>query len=247
MKSIDLTVFVLSLMLLCGCCNFASLEGNGSRPRAEWEAYMPAATVHQMDQIRVEAEVSDVTLLFDRGVYGGYRTKLSKGFRWGIPAGPYRERSFWMPDRKKGGRSLCMKLDSWGTTMLPFMTGRAEVYDYPRGECVAYQRFMRFGIIPLVAYESSLVPVKDSELVPGCPNVMANSSLCWFSVPLEGVKQDEMGNCCFWPPTQSLNRTDYDRLTSYYFLCGFLAFGQKNERAYMQLAWIPIKLWSLEE
>ena len=26
-----------------------------------------------------------------------------------------------------------------------------------------------------------------------------------------------------------------------------LAFGQKNDRAYMQLAWIPISLWSLEE
>jgi hypothetical protein len=246
MKAILSTVLVLCLTLFCGCCNFYSMDGNGSCPLAVWEDYLPVVTTQELDQIKSESGASDVTLLFDRGAYGGYKTKISRGFQWGIPAGPYRERSFWTPDRTKAGRTLCMKLDSWGTTILPFMAGNAEVYNYPRGECLAYQRFMRFGIIPLVAYESSLMPVVEGELVPGCPNVMAPGSLCWFSVPLEGVKPDKMNQCCFWP-TSSLRQMKYDRLTSYYFLCGMLAFGQKNERAYMQIAWIPIPLWSMEE
>jgi hypothetical protein len=204
-----------------------------------------------MEKIRVEAETSDLTLLFDRGAYGGYKTKLHREFNWKIPAGPYQERSFWLSDKKKGGRSLCMKLDCWGTTILPFIAGMfiagdAAVYDYPSGECLAYQRFLRAGVIPLVAYESSLVPVTKGVLMPGCPNMMSPDSLCRLSTSLDGVKQDEMGDCYVWPAT-SLNRLKYDRLTSYYFLCGLVAFGQKNDRAYMQLAWVPIQLWSLEE
>ena len=239
------------LLAAGGCCNFYPLEGNGPGSKSEWEDFLPVKTAQQMDKIRIEAETSDVTLLFDRGAYGGYKTKLHREFDWKIPAGPYHERSFWLPDKKNGGRSLCMTLDCWGTTILPFIAGMfiagdAAVYDYPRGECLAYERFMRAGVIPLVAYESSLMPVAEGELIPGSPNMMSPDSLCWFSTSLDGVKQDEMGECYFWPTT-SPNRLKYDRLTSYYFLCGLLAFGQKNDRAYMQLAWIPIQLWSMEE
>lgn len=237
--------------LFCGCCNFAALEGNGSRPKSAWQAYMPAAAPYLMDQIRVEAETSDVTLFFDRGAYGGYKAKVQKGFDWKVPVGPYQERSFLVPDKKKGGRSLCIKMDCWGTTILPFMTGifmagDAEVYDYSKGDCLAYQRFMRAGIIPLVAYESSLLPVADGRPMPGCPNVMFPESLCTVTTSLDGVKQDEIGNCYTWQ-SSLFSRPKYDRLTAYYFLCGLFACGQKNERAYMQLAWIPIELWSLEE
>jgi hypothetical protein len=251
MKPVFLSVFMLLLLLVCGCCNFASLEGNGSGTRREWEAYLPTSTPQQIEQIRIEAESSDVTLSFERGAYIGYKAKLHREFVWSVPVGPYRERSFWMPDAKRGGRSLCVKTDCWGTTILPFLAGLfvagdSEVYDYPRGDCLAYQRFMRAGIIPLVAYESSLMPVTKEQQMPGCPNVMAPDSLCRITTSLDGVKQDQMGVCYVWPST-SLNRIKYDRLTSYYFLCGLFAFGQKNDRAYMQLAWIPIPLWSLEE
>ena len=251
MKFVLPPVFILFLMLVCGCCNFYQLKGNGSGTRSEWKSCLPDATTQQMDEIRVEAATSDVTLLFDRGAYGGYTAKLHRKFGWKIPVGPYRERSFWLPDKKKGGRSLCMTLDSWGITILPFfagmfMAGDAEVYDYPSGECLAYERFMRAGVIPLVAYESSLRPVTKGELIPGGPNMMSPDSLCWLTTSLDGVKQDKIGSCYSWPST-SLSRVQYDRLTSYYFLCGLLAFGQKNDRAYMQLAWIPIPLWSLEE
>ncbi|MFA7370150.1 MAG: hypothetical protein WC334_10935, partial [Kiritimatiellales bacterium] len=100
--------------------------------------------------------------------------------------------------------------------------------------------------IPLVAYESSLVPVTKGQLLPGCPNTMAPDSLCRIATSLDGVKQDQIGDCYLWPST-SLNRLKYNRLTSCYFLCGLLAFGQKNDRVYLQLAWIPVSLWSLEE
>lgn len=240
----------LLLLIGCGCCNFAAKEGNGACPRSAWEAYLPKAAPQQMEQIRVEAELSDVTLVFDRGAYSGYQAKVRRGFTWGVPIGPYQERSFWESDKKHGGRSLCIKMDCWGTTLLPFMTGifmagDAEVYDYSKGECLAYQRFMRAGIIPLVAYESSLMPVQEGRPMPGCPNTMFPESLCRITTSLDGVKQDEMGGCYFWPAS-FLHRPRYDRFTAYYFLCGLLAFGQKNDRAYMQLAWIPIELWSLE-
>ncbi len=250
-KKFFLPVCLLPLFLLSGgCCNFYQLEGNGSGSRAEWEAYLPVAVPQKMDQIRIEAETSDLTLLFDRGAYAGYKAKLHKEFIWDIPVGPYHERSFWLPDKKRGGRSLCIKLDSWGTTVMPFiaglfMAGKAEVYDYSDGECIAYQRFLRAGIIPLVAYESSLMPSTKGQSMPGCPNTMNPDSLCRISTSLDGFKQDEMGDCYLWPTT-SLSRLKYDRLTSYYFLCGLFAFGQKNDRAYMQLAWYPIELWSLE-
>jgi hypothetical protein len=252
LKQLFKTVCLLGLLLAgSGCCNFYRLKGNGSRPKDEWAAYLPSATAQQLTQIRVEAATSDVTIQFDRGDYGGYKVKLHREFDWIIPAGPYHERSFWMPEPKRGGRSLCMELDCWGTEILPFMVGlftvgSAVVYDYPRGDCIAYQRFVRAGIIPLVAYESSVLPVAGEKLIPGGPNVMAPGSLCRFSTSLEGIKLEQMGNCYFWPSTP-LNRQKYDRLTAYYFLCGLLAFGQKNERAYLQLAWIPIPLWSLNE
>jgi len=241
----------LFLLLACGCCNFGSLEGNGNRPKSAWKGHMPSLTSQQIDQIRLEAEASDVTLSFDRGAYGGYKAKLQRGFDWNFPAGPYRERSYWIPDKKRGGRSLCVRMDCWGTTILPFMTGifmagDAEVYDYPRGECLAYQRFMRAGIIPIVAYESSLMPVSGGRPMPGCPNVMSSDSLCRISTSLDGVKEAEMGDCYTWP-SSFLQWPRYERLTSYYFLCGLFAFGQKNERAYLQLAWMPIQLWSLEK
>jgi len=243
--------FLVLLVANSGCCNFCSKEGNGPGTRGEWAAYLPVSTPQQMDQIRVKAETSDVTLLFERGAYIGYRAKLHREFVWSVPIGPYRERSFWLPDNKRGGRSLCIKMDGWGTTVLPFLAGLfvagdAEVYDYPRGDCLAYQRFMRAGIIPLVAYESSLMPVTKEQQMPGCLNVMAPDSLCRITTSLDGVKQDRMGDCYLWPTT-SLNRIKYDRLTSYYFLCGLLAFGQKNDRVYMQLAWIPIPMWSMKE
>lgn len=252
MKHFFLPVCLLALLLAGGgCCNFYQLKGNGSATRSEWEAYLPETTAPQVEKIRIEAEASDVTLLFDRGPYGGYKTKLHREFVWHIPVGPYHERSFWNPDAKKGGRSLCIKMDCWGTTILPFIAGLftagdAEVYDYSRSECLAYERFFRAGIIPLVAYESSLRPEADGTLIPGCPNTMAPESLCTIATSLAGVKQDEMGDCYSWP-SSSFSRIKYDRLTSYYFLCGLLAFGQKNDRAYLQLAWIPISLWSLEE
>lgn len=247
-----LTGCLLTLLLSSsGCCNFCSLDGNGPGTRDEWEAYLPVATPQEMDRIRVEAEASDVTLLFERGAYIGYKAKLYREFAWKIPAGPYRERSFWLPDSKRGGRSLGVKMDCWGTTILPFMAGlftagHAEVYDYPHGDCLAYQKFMRAGIIPLVAYESSLMPVTKEQQLPGCPNVMAPDSLCKVTTSLDGVKQDEMGTCYVWPST-SLSQVKYDRLTAYYFLCGLFACGQKNDRVYMQIAWIPISLWSLED
>jgi hypothetical protein len=253
MKQVFLLVCLLVLLLTgSGCCNFHQLEGNGSGTLAEWEGYLPVETPQKMDQFRVEAETSDVTLAFERGAYAGYKTKLHREFDWKIPIGPYHERSFWQPDKKRGGRSLCMTLDCWGTTILPFIAGMfvagdAAVYDYPSGECLAYERFLRAGVIPLVAYESSLVPVTNDELMPGCPNMMSPESLCWLTTSLDGVKQDEMGNCYFWSAPSLLNRPKYERLTSYYFLCGLFAFGQKNDRAYMQLAWFPIELWSLEQ
>jgi len=251
MKFILPPVFITFLMLTCGCCNFYQLQGNGPGTKAEWKSCLPDATTRQMDEIRVDASASDVTLLFDRGAYGGYTAKLHRKFSWKIPVGPYHERSFWFPDKKKGGRSLCMTLDCWGTTILPFIagmfvTGDAAVYDYPSGACIAYERFMRAGVIPLVAYESSLAPVAKGAMIPGSPNMMSPGSLCRLTTSLNGVKQDEMGKCYSWPTT-SLNRVQYNRLTSYYFLCGLLAFGQKNDRAYLQLAWIPIPLWSMDE
>ncbi len=252
MKQLFLPVCLLALLLTGGgCCNFYRLAGNGPRPRAEWADALSGATAKQMDKIRVEAATSDITLLFDRGDYGGYKVKLHREFAWHVPAGPYHERSFWLPDSKRGGRSMCMKMDCWGTDLLPYMVGvfvagNAAVYDYPRGGCIAYQRFMRAGLIPLVVYESSLLPVTKELQIPGGPNVMNPGSLCGFSSSLEGLKLDRMGNYYFWPST-SLNRLKYDRLTAYYFLCGLLAFGQKNDRAYLQIAWIPIPLWSMEE
>jgi hypothetical protein len=239
------------LLLVCGgCCNFASLEGNGSCARQAWEAYLPVRSPEQAEQIRLAAEQSDVQLLFERGAYSGYKAKVSRGFLWRIPLGPYRERSFWYADKKRGVRSLCVKMDCWGTTILPFMTGifmagDAEIYEYSNGDCLAYERFMRAGIIPLVAYESSVMPVAQGRPMPGCPSMMSPSSLCRISTSLDGVKQDEMGECYVWS-SSFFDRSRYDRLTSYYFLCGLLAFGQKNDRAYMQLAWIPISLWSME-
>jgi hypothetical protein len=74
---------------------------------------------------------------------------------------------------------------------------------------------------------------------------MSAGSLCRLATSLDGVKQDEMGECYAWP-TSSPDRLEYNRLTSCYFLCGLVAFGQKNDRAYLQLAWIPFRLWSLE-
>jgi hypothetical protein len=251
MKAVFLSVLALCLILFCGCCNFAAREGNGPCSREEWSAYLPEPAPGQMDQIRVEAEASDVQLLFERGAYGDYKAKVHRWFSWNIPFGPYHERSFWMPGKKRGGRSLCIKMDCWGTTILPFMTGifmagDSEVYDYSSGDCLAYERFMRAGIIPLIAYESSVMPVAKGRPMPGCPSLMSPDSLCRISTSLDGVKQDEMGECYVWS-SSFLDRTKYDRLTSYYFLCGLLAFGQKNDRAYMQLAWIPIELWALEQ
>jgi hypothetical protein len=252
-KKVVLPMCLLAFLFAgSGCCNFYQLEGNGSRPKAEWAEYLPKADGQKMDEIRVDAATSDVTILFDRGDYGGYKVKLHSEFKWGFPVGPYHERSFWLPDSKRGGRSLCMELDGWGTELLPYMVGlftggSSKVYDFPRGDCIAYQRFMRAGIIPLLAYESSVLPViTDGTLTPGGPNAMSPSSLCEISTSLEGIRLDQMGEYYFWPAT-SLNRQKYNRLTSYYFLCGLLAFGQKNERAYLQIAWFPIELWSLEE
>jgi hypothetical protein len=74
---------------------------------------------------------------------------------------------------------------------------------------------------------------------------MSPESLCRVSTSLDGVKQDEMERCYVWPSPLS-DSSKYDRLTSYYFLCGLLAFGQKNDRAYMQIAWCPVPLWSLK-
>ncbi|MEI7851602.1 MAG: hypothetical protein WCH86_07190, partial [Kiritimatiellales bacterium] len=55
MKSILLPIFILFLMLVCGCCNFYQLAGNGPDSRSEWTDCLPDATTQQMDEIRVEA------------------------------------------------------------------------------------------------------------------------------------------------------------------------------------------------
>jgi hypothetical protein len=251
MKAIHLPVFVLLPMLFCGCCNFASQEVNGVCSRAALEAYLPDRSPAEAERIRREAETSDVQLVFERGEYGGYKAKLLRWFSWNIPFGPYHERSFWNPDKERRVRSLSVEMDCWGTTILPFMTGifmagDAKVYDYPGGDCLAYERFMRAGIIPLIAYEASVMPASQGSPMPGCPSVMSPESLCRVSSSLDGVTQDRMDGCYAWS-SSFFNQPKYERLTSYYFLCGLFAFGQKNERAYMQIAWIPIRLWSLEE
>lgn len=251
MKVFVWSLFVFPLLLICGCCNFASLEGNGACSRLAWDAYLPVATPAEVEQIRAVAENSDVQLMFERGAYSGYKAKVNRGFKWGIPLGPYRECSFWAADKKRNVHNLCIKMNCWGTTILPFMTGifmagDAEVYEYSGGKCLAYERFMRAGIIPLVAYEASVMPAAQGRPMPGCPSMMSPDSLCRISTSLDGVKQDEMGECYVWS-SSFFDRPKYERLTSYYFLCGLFAFGQKNERAYMQLAWIPIRLWSMEE
>ncbi len=250
MKFIFPIFYVLFPLLICGCCNFYPQVGNGVSSRSDWTEWLPAKNPAQVEAVREAATSSDVTLYFDRGAYGGYAAKLYRTFDWNIPVGPYRERSFWKPGDKTDGRSLCITLDCWGTTIMPFLVGlftagNAAVYDYSSGDCIAYERFMRAGIIPLVAYESSLMPVTYGRLIPGCPNTMSPDSLCSIVTSLDGVNQEGMSTCYSWP-TSSLNRVSYNRLTSYYFLCGLFAFGQKNDRAYMQLAWIPIPMWSMQ-
>ena len=85
MKCIRLIFVVMLLLLFCGCCNFASLEGDGTASRLAWEAYLPATPVTEVEHIRMVAEQSDVQLTFERGAYIGYTAKVNRGFKWKIP------------------------------------------------------------------------------------------------------------------------------------------------------------------
>jgi hypothetical protein len=73
----------------------------------------------------------------------------------------------------------------------------------------------------------------------------------WTIAPA-GSRTDEIAGWGYELTTESLNSTiplkalKYDRMNSFILGTGLLAWGSKNGRAYFQILWIPIPLWSVE-
>jgi hypothetical protein len=197
-------------------CTFCCLDGNGPLERSSVAADLPVAGADDLAKLKGEVDSLPVTLT----------PPVGKGF----PGYAARSGHSYNWDVLCGGgtvrtllkpgdagkRTLLMTADRWGISRPLYWTLDCKTMDAETGECLSSEK----------ATMLTMLFVHASARTPWEPDKNAQPEYLSKQKSLDEVKYAKMSGMCIG--------------------AGLLAWGQKNNRAYFQLAWIPIPLWSLE-
>jgi hypothetical protein len=209
--------------MLTNGCTFALLDGNGSVARESVATFLPKdADANQIAQWKQDLCYppplgGGFTKQITSGDFSGYTAQTMYTPFWPYLAGPYRTLSLKEPAQADSKkRAFLNVMDVWGVGFPLFSNWRGACYDVKTGECVSGAHIVTLTL--LMMYTSGVDAAKQAS--------DAHYPLLNSDVRTTDVK--------------------YDRISAYCVGLGALAWGQKNSRAYFQVAWIPIPLWSLE-
>jgi hypothetical protein len=207
----------MSLMLLTGC-TFCRLQGTGPVGRENYSSYLQPASTQQMEEYKKEVD----SLKFP---WGPRTMKVRYGPFTGYTQHIGQTLNWHYlagPSRVRTlyepadetKRAVLETFENWGISFPLFSLMNVSFYDAQTGECIS--RSKATILTTFIVYASATSPTgKGGDVSPESLEK---------KIAIDTVKYDHMsGWCLAW---------------------GVLAWGQKNNRAYFQIAWIPIPLWS---
>lgn len=206
--------------LLTHGCTFAMLDGKGSQDRTSVAVFLPSASTNQIAQWKEEISSPPPPLgrytekHISSGPSAGCTSRTMNTPCYAALVGPYHARSLSTPDDPNSGKRTTLTTMDTWGTMFPFLAAISNT----RMSCYDEQ---------------------TAECITSGHFFTLTVLLTYGKIAAPADKQD----------AKMLNEIKpcdikYDRLTGCCIGCGALAFGQKNNRAYLQIAWIPIPLWS---
>lgn len=205
-------------------CTFAFLEGNGPAGREACAARLPAASQEELAAWKADAFRRHWLLGTRSRVEAvGYTVHSGASFPWTALAGRANESTFVepAPEHREELRSVVWRADGCGVLGILATSVWSRWYEYPSGECFMSSRWTFLGG-PLLVFGS------DVDAVPS-------------EAPAEGKPK---------PPDWTSRRLalkdlKYNTTTFACLGLGLLACGSRNGRAYAQLLWVPVPLWSV--
>jgi len=204
-------------------CTFSLLDGNGPLDRENVAEHLPMASTNELAQWKREAETlpntSDWSALVRKELREDYTFTYRKSDPFFV-TGSEMTRLYLLPnDTDK--RSVLEMTDSSGFKSIDnfpwYLTVDGKSVDAETGECLANGKGTGW-VFALIAYGNKTTPVTTNQ----------------GAIPEHLFKE------------KKLKDVKYDNLSYTCIGWGVLAWGQKNNRAYFQLAWIPIPLWSVK-
>ena len=237
LRRVAVVAVMFGVLVVGSGCTFFCAKGYGPRSREHYAALLPSAPVEQVQQWEKEALTArDVNvddpgykrlskinrMRFDDSV-NGYTNYGRWGPLWAVLAGPRRVSHFEDPigyDREKR-RALVTRGEGWHV-LAPFLLSRGQTrqYDAKTGQCVGSERWFS-GAGSGIGWCECVAPV-DAPL-----------GVLMASRESRDVATD-------------INSLEYNHGSAFWLVSGAFACGTKNGRAYLQLAWIPIPLWSVD-
>ncbi len=207
-------------------CSFAYLDGNGPKAREVYAAELPSAAKAQLGAWKADAFRRHWLLRTQSRVQAkGYTLHTGASFPWTGLAGCASESTFIHPSPETQAELRAVVSRAEGCGVLGIFASRvwSRWYDYPSGECIMASQWTWLGG-PLLVFGSDTDPSSEDK-----PQAAGARRPDWTSlrVPLKDLK--------------------YNRTT---FVClglGLVAWGTRNGRAYAQLFWVPIPLWSVRQ
>ena len=218
MNRVSALLGAVCLTLLTGC-TFCCLQGNGPTSRANLSSYLQPADAQQVEQWKREVN----SLKFP---WGPRSQKISYGPFSGYTSHVGQtlnwhilagpsHQRFLYEPSNTEERTVVSTTDVWGILFPLYSNWNSAFYDSPTGECLSTGHMTTLTLF--IVYGSATAPAgKGKDMSP---------EYLVRKTDLREIKYDRMSGCCL--------------------AFGALAWGQKNDRAYFQLAWIPIPLWSL--
>jgi len=216
-------ILMLLVVLMVEGCTFYFLKGNGPKLRAMYTKYLPDESIEQVDRWKEESFKPYLFFgsLSPKG-YGPLSDYIIHYYPtpfFPILAGPDRKVMFCEPNEanKEVKRPLVKHDNGWGFLFPLFYTAKSFSYDCNTGECLSAERVT--CVTAVMFFHSFTKPT---------------GGVIWF------LPSDAFDN------SKEVRDLQYDRMTSWSLGWGALATGTKTGRAYLQIVWIPIPLWSID-
>ncbi len=204
-------------------CSFAYLDGNGPKSRDVYAAELPSASKAKLDAWKADAFRRHWLFRTQSVVRAkGYTMHTGASFPWATLAGCESESTFIhpAPATEVELRAVVSRAEGCGVLSILASKVWSRGHDYPSGECIMASHWTWLGG-PLLVFGSDTEPASREGPQAGAKRPDWTS----LRVPLKNLK--------------------YNRTT---FVClglGLVAWGTRNGRAYAQLLWVPIPLWSV--
>jgi hypothetical protein len=231
-RHLSVAVLVVSLMLSACGCTFYLLPGEGPVPRSAYADRLVGISPAQAAQLQSEAQSSHGFIgelpMAIRGTEDleGAVLHQSKTFEWPILAGPFGRWWYLDPGAAGGSAGRALVGHDWGWGVLaPVLVGwgHERAYDQETGLCVASED-IAVAALGLAVFHRATSPARK-----------------WLV--FRDPARPALGPAVAPDVRGGPGGVEYRHAQALALGWGFFALGTKDQRAYVQIAWIPIPLW----